>query len=61
MQYFMITFTVFLVTIIAMAVGVILSNKELKGSCGGLGKLMGENCMFCEKKTSCIKKREEVD
>lgn len=46
--------------ITGMAVGVILSNKELKGSCGGLGAVMGDDCMYCEKKDQCeeLKKAE---
>ena len=43
--------------IIAMAVGVIFSNRKLKGSCGGLGRVMGEDCLFCDKKEECDKKR----
>jgi len=53
MQYFLITLGVLVVAIAGMAVGVIFSNKELKGSCGGLGKIMGDDCMFCEKKAEC--------
>ncbi len=41
-----------------MAVGVILSNKELKGSCGGLGAIMGDDCMYCEKEDTCTRKKE---
>jgi hypothetical protein len=44
--------------IAGMAVGVILSNKELKGSCGGLGAIMGEDCMYCEKEDSCKRKKD---
>jgi hypothetical protein len=44
--------------IAGMAVGVILSNKELKGSCGGLGAIMGEDCSFCEKKDQCPREKE---
>ena len=39
-----------------MAVGVIFSNKVLKGSCGGLGKVLGKDCDFCDKKDQCTKK-----
>ncbi|MFN3712887.1 MAG: (Na+)-NQR maturation NqrM [Alcanivoracaceae bacterium] len=39
---------VFAVLIVAMAVGVIFSNKPIKGSCGGLNALgMKENCEIC--------------
>ena len=44
---------------VAMAIGVIFSNRELKGSCGGLNKLMGEDCQFCDKKDQCT--HEEKD
>jgi len=43
--------------IAAMSVGVILSNRQLKGSCGGLMKVVGEDCLFCEKKEDC---KEEI-
>lgn len=36
-----------------MAVGVIFSNKVLKGSCGGLGKIFGKDCQICEHKDKC--------
>lgn len=41
-----------------MAIGVIVSNKELKGSCGGLGAIMGDDCMYCEKQETCDRKKE---
>jgi len=42
-----------LITVLAMAVGVIFNNKSLKGSCGGLGAIMGEDCDLCENKDKC--------
>ena len=50
-----ITFSVFALVIAAMSVGFIFAGKRLQGSCGGLGKLMGKDCDFCEKKDQCKK------
>ncbi len=36
---FAITFVVFAIAILGMAIGVILSNRRLRGSCGGLANL----------------------
>ena len=58
MTYFWITLAVMIIVILAMAVGVIFSNRELKGSCGGLGRVMGDSCMFCGKKEDCRKDKE---
>ena len=48
-----------LFTIVGMAVGVIFSNKKLRGSCGGLNKVLGDDCMFCEKKDRCSDEKKE--
>ena len=45
-----------LITVLAMAVGVIFNNKSLKGSCGGLGTVMGDDCDLCENKDKCNNK-----
>jgi hypothetical protein len=50
MRVFLISFGVLALVMLGMAVGVILSNRRLKGSCGGLGSVMGEDCEFCDKK-----------
>lgn len=54
----LIAFIFFAAFITLMAVGVIFSKKELKGSCGGLGAIMGEDCMFCDKKDDCTHDKE---
>ena len=43
-----ITFTVFILFFIFMGVGYMLKKQPLKGSCGGVAKLMGdEKCDYC--------------
>ena len=59
LEMFLISLIVVSLAIAGMAVGVIFSNKKLKGSCGGLGPVMGEDCLFCEKKNECEKKKNE--
>ncbi|OUR85651.1 hypothetical protein A9Q85_07535 [Cycloclasticus sp. 44_32_T64] len=58
MNTFIVTFLVFLLVVVAMAVGVIFSNREIKGSCGGLNNVDGMegDCLLCSKKT-CEKKK----
>ncbi len=41
MQIFLFTFLVLLLAFLGMAAGVIFSNRELKGSCGGLSNIPG--------------------
>lgn len=57
MTTFLVTFVVFLLFVAAMAVGVIFSNKTIKGSCGGLNNVDGleGDCLLCNKK--CDKKK----
>jgi len=49
MTLFLITFLIFGFVIFIMAIGVIVGNRRIKGSCGGLG------CDFCslEDKMKC--------
>lgn len=45
---FIISFGVFVLFFIFMAVGYIVQKKPLKGSCGGVAAMMGdESCQFC--------------
>ena len=59
MTTFLVTLGVLLTVVCIMAVGVIFSNKVLQGSCGGLGRVLGEDCMICGKKEECEKMTEE--
>ncbi|MCT4641662.1 MAG: (Na+)-NQR maturation NqrM [Bacteriovoracaceae bacterium] len=61
MDTILITAGVFLVAFAGMAVGVIISNKEIKGSCGGIGAVMGSSsCDICELKDRCEKSKKEL-
>ena len=61
MEVYLISFGAFLAVIVAMAVGVIFSNRRIKGSCGGLSawkdQLGNPMCEACaedpEKKKAC--------
>ena len=50
MEIFIITFVVFLIIILIMSLGVMLMNKNIKGSCGGLNAISGsDKCSVCNK------------
>jgi hypothetical protein len=59
MAEFVLAFLVFATVLAGMAVGVIFSNKPIKGSCGGMGALgmdtacdiCGGNPQVCEQET----------
>ena len=59
MVTFFIVFTVMLVVVLGMSLGVIFGNKKLKGSCGGVGNIPGlqSNCS-CENPCDKRVKRE---
>ena len=53
MSIFLITFTLILLVVMAMAVGVMFGRKPLQGSCGGLNNIAGMNdCEICGGKPS---------
>ena len=45
---FIISFVVFVVVVLAMALGMIFGQKQLKGSCGGLSNVGIEKSCDCE-------------
>lgn len=59
LKMFLISLAVVGIAILGMAVGVILSNRRLQGSCGGLGAIMGEDCLFCDKKEECEEEKKK--
>lgn len=66
MQLFLFTFAALILAFFGMALGVILSNKELKGSCGGLSNIPGmkSDCSCaspCEKRKAQIKKDQQSE
>jgi hypothetical protein len=61
MSTLLITLGVFTIAFTGMAIGVIVSNKVIKGSCGGIGQLMGTSaCDMCAKKDECDSKGVEL-
>ena len=61
MIYFIATFIVFLVVIIAMAIGYIVKKKTISGSCGGLGSVgIDKECDCPEPCDNRKKKNQEA-
>tara|TARA_Y100000780_G_scaffold196518_2_gene186610 strand:+ start:106245 stop:106535 length:291 start_codon:yes stop_codon:yes gene_type:complete len=58
LNYILVTVGVLAVVIAGMALGVIFSNKPLKGSCGGLGRIMGDKCDYCGKADECKNRKQ---
>lgn len=60
MNLFLATFSIFVLVMIAMAVGVIVNNRSIKGSCGGLNDIEGLKgaCDICEGKKVCNRRRQ---
>lgn len=48
MLEFVLVFIVLMLIIAAMAVGVMMGKKPLKGSCGGVGAALGEKDYSCD-------------
>lgn len=66
MSVFLLTFIIFSLVAFGMSLGVILNNRELKGSCGGLGNIPGvsNDCSCsnpCEKKKARMQKEQTLN
>ena len=61
MNLVFITVAVFMVAFMGMAIGVIIADKRIKGSCGGLGAIFGKSpCDICSLKDRCEKSGTEI-
>lgn len=50
MATFFLTFAALLIIMLGMSLGVILMNKRIKGSCGGLNAIAdADQCLVCKK------------
>ena len=50
MSTFILAFSILLLIMLGMSLGVILMNKRIKGSCGGLNALAdADKCLVCNK------------
>ncbi|PID50147.1 MAG: hypothetical protein CR991_03050 [Proteobacteria bacterium] len=56
MQVFLLTFIVFALVFLALSLGWLLSQKSLKGSCGGLSAIPGLEGSECSCSSPCEKR-----
>ena len=61
MSIFLVTFIVMLAAVAAMAVGIIVSDRRIKGTCGGLNNIKGleGSCEICS--TPCEKRKKALE
>lgn len=61
METILLAVAVFGIAFVGMAIGVIISNRSIKGSCGGIGAIFGSSaCEICEKKNRCQETGKEL-
>jgi len=62
MSTFIIAFVVILLAVVGMSLGVLLSGRRIKGSCGGLNTIKGlEGSCSCESPCEKRRAREEAE
>lgn len=59
MQTLLLTFGIFIIVILGMAVGYIFSKRTIKGSCGGISSLGMKKMCDCD--TPCDTLQKELD
>lgn len=45
---FIFSLIIFILAFLGLAAGVILYNRKIRGTCGGLGPLLGKDCDKCD-------------
>ncbi len=61
MDVLLITCAVFGVAFSGMAIGVIIADKRIKGSCGGISAIFGKSaCDMCDMKSKCDSSGKEI-
>ena len=58
MQTFIMVFAVFLIVVLAMAIGYMVQRKTISGSCGGIGALGMEKACDCD--NPCDKRKDRM-
>ena len=58
MTTFIATFIILVIAVLAMALGVIVSNRRIEGSCGGLSALGIDKACDCDRPCERRRKRE---
>lgn len=56
MQIFILTFVILGLSIIGLSIGVILSNRRIQGSCGGINAIPGMDKSECSCSNPCEKR-----
>ena len=55
-KIFLLALGIFAINLLGMSIGFILKGRTIKGSCGGMADVLGEDCFFCEKRDKCPNK-----
>ncbi|WML92047.1 (Na+)-NQR maturation NqrM [Thiothrix lacustris] len=60
MEIFLLTFLIFLLAVLGLAIGWLFNSKVLKGSCGGLSSIPGIAKSDCSCSNPCEKRRKQM-
>lgn len=50
MELFFLTFTIIILSVVGLAIGILAGRSPIKGSCGGLNCIKGIDCGICKAK-----------